>query len=131
RPGPPAVVTYRDALAFLYSQANYEHVVRPYTEVKLERMERLLELDGNPHQRFPSILIAGTKGKGSIAAMLASIGRAAGLRTGFYSSPHLATHRERYRIDGQPVPGDVFARHMAALQEGALAAYDKPEYGKP
>jgi dihydrofolate synthase/folylpolyglutamate synthase len=53
---------------------------------------------GNPHRRYPSVHIAGTKGKGSTSAMIESALRAAGYRTGFYTSPHLHTFRERVRI---------------------------------
>src|SRR5437868_695369 len=63
--------------------------------LKLDRMRALLRLLGDPHVRFPSLLVAGTKGKGSTVAMLASCLRAAGLRTGRYTSPHLVNWRER------------------------------------
>lgn len=64
---------------------------------------------GNPHQRIPCVHIAGTNGKGSTAAMLESILRAAGLRTGLYTSPHLERINERIRIDGNDIPDSDFA----------------------
>jgi dihydrofolate synthase/folylpolyglutamate synthase len=71
-------------------------------------MCRLLDRLGNPHQQLRSVHIAGTKGKGSTAAMTESILRAAGYRTGLFTSPHLHTFRERIRIDGRPIPrGDL------------------------
>ncbi|MBV9119572.1 MAG: bifunctional folylpolyglutamate synthase/dihydrofolate synthase [Chloroflexi bacterium] len=104
-------MTYTDALRWLYSFTNYETSARmPRTDLKLERMRRLLDLAGNPQASFPSVLIAGTKGKGSTAAMLASISRATGRRTGFYSTPHLNSHRERIRAAGEPIAGNDFAR---------------------
>jgi dihydrofolate synthase / folylpolyglutamate synthase len=67
---------------------------------KLERMDRALELIGNPHRKLRAVHIAGTKGKGSVAAMLDSVLRAAGLRVGLYTKPHLVNLSERTRIDG-------------------------------
>lgn len=69
----------------------------------LERTERLLGEVGDPHRRFASIHVGGTNGKGSVAAMAASVLGAAGLRTGLYTSPHLCAFRERIQVEGQPV----------------------------
>jgi len=69
----------------------------------LAGVERLLDRAGRPDRAFPSILIAGTNGKGSTAAHLASILRAAGLKTGLYTSPHLVRFEERIRIDGAEI----------------------------
>ena len=69
----------------------------------LAGVERLLARAGRPDRAFPSILIAGTNGKGSTAAHLYSILRAAGLRTGLYTSPHLVRFSERIRIDGAEI----------------------------
>ena len=69
----------------------------------LTGIERLLEKAGRPDRAFPSVLIAGTNGKGSTAATLASILRAAGLRTGLYTSPHLVRFNERIRVDGREI----------------------------
>jgi dihydrofolate synthase/folylpolyglutamate synthase len=71
---------------------------------KLERMDAALALIGNPHRRIRSIHIAGTKGKGSVAAMVDSVLRAAGIRTGLYTKPHLVNLSERTRIDGGVMP---------------------------
>jgi len=78
----------------------------------LAGIERLLETAGRPDRAFPSVLVAGTNGKGSTAALLDSILRAAGLKTGLYTSPHLLRFHERIRIDGREI-GD-------AELEGAL-----------
>jgi dihydrofolate synthase/folylpolyglutamate synthase len=69
----------------------------------------LLAALGNPHHRFPSVLIAGTNGKGSTAATLASILTASGLRTGLYTSPHLIRPNERIRVNGAEISDDAFA----------------------
>ncbi len=98
--------TYEEALDYIYSFTDYEKTTSYRYAPKffdLARMERLLASLDNPHRRFPSVHIAGTKGKGSTAAMTASVLQAAGYRTGLYTSPHLHTFRERIRVDGQPI----------------------------
>jgi dihydrofolate synthase/folylpolyglutamate synthase len=78
--------------------------------VKLERMQALQAGLGHPETRLTSVLVAGTKGKGSTVAMLSACLQAAGLRTGRYTSPHLINWRERTCIDGQPISAaDVIA----------------------
>jgi dihydrofolate synthase/folylpolyglutamate synthase len=67
---------------------------------------RLMELLGDPHRRFRSLHVAGTNGKGSTAAFLAGVLRAAGYRTGLYTSPHLVNFAERIRVDGMPIAED-------------------------
>ncbi len=93
-------MNYPSALRYLDSFINYEKIVDyPYSAcLNLARMEYLTGLFDNPHKKFRSIHIAGTKGKGSTAAMLASILKEAGLKTGLYTSPHLISPRERIRI---------------------------------
>lgn len=76
----------------------------------LEHMRVLAAALGDPQKSFPSILIAGTNGKGSTAATLASILGAAGYRTGLYTSPHLTRVNERVQIDGTQISDDDFAR---------------------
>lgn len=80
----------------------------------LAGVERLLGRAGRPDRAFPSILIAGTNGKGSTAAHLASILRAAGLRTGLFTSPHLVRFEERIRIDGTEIGSAELERLLAA-----------------
>jgi dihydrofolate synthase / folylpolyglutamate synthase len=75
----------------------------------LEEIGTLLNALGNPHWHFPSILIAGTNGKGSTASTLASILAASGLRTGLYTSPHLTRPNERIRISGVEISDEAFA----------------------
>ena len=78
-------------------------------------MEQFLQRSGNPHRRVPTVHIAGTKGKGSTAALCDSAFHAAGLSTGFYSSPHLHTFRERLRRNCEPVSEEEFAKVVADL----------------
>lgn len=99
---------YDAALDFLYQFVNYERkMTEIYAPEKMDpsRPARLLRALGDPHRQFRSIHIAGTKGKGSVAAMCATALRATGLTVGLYTSPHLRDLRERIRIltpdDGQ------------------------------
>ena len=106
---PSQSESYQSALDFLFSRINYEHALRiPYraNELKLDRMRRLLRLVGNPEKQLRIIHIAGTKGKGSTAAMISSILSAAGYRTGLYCSPHLERIEERIAIDSAPCTAD-------------------------
>ena len=92
---------YQHALDVLYSTINFEEkVVDRYHVSKMDtnRPRHLLRLLGDPHLQYPSIHIAGTKGKGSVAAMCTAVLRAAGLRVGLYTSPHLRDFRERIRV---------------------------------
>lgn len=82
----------------------------PRRKFDLEHMRILARALGDPQKTFPSILIAGTNGKGSTAATLSSILTAAGYRTGLYTSPHLSQVNERIRIDGAAISDDDFAR---------------------
>src|SRR5882757_6373523 len=82
----------------------------PSNKFDLAHMRVLLEEMGHPESAFPSVLIAGTNGKGSTAATLASILRASHLKTGLYTSPHLLRINERIRINGAETDDDRFAR---------------------
>ncbi|MEE9616061.1 MAG: folylpolyglutamate synthase/dihydrofolate synthase family protein [Anaerolineae bacterium] len=99
-------MNYIETIAYLYSLADYEKVrIERYTPetLDLSRVERLLAAVGNPHTCFPAVHIAGTKGKGSTAAMSEACLRAAGYRTGFYTSPHMHTFRERIQVDRRKI----------------------------
>lgn len=113
------MLTYKDALDYIYSFTDYEkkssYQYAPET-FDLARVEKLLVSLNNPHQRFKSIHIAGTKGKGSVAAMSESILRAAGYRTGLYTSPHLHTFRERIQVNGRLMPQETVASLTEQLQ---------------
>jgi dihydrofolate synthase/folylpolyglutamate synthase len=81
----------------------------PRRKFSLDEIRTLMAAFGNPHRRFRSVLIAGTNGKGSTAATLASILTAAGFRTGLYTSPHLARPNERIRLHRVEISDDTFA----------------------
>ena len=83
----------------------------------LTNTERLLEALGDPHKSFPSVQIAGTNGKGSTAIMLESICRAANIRIGLFTSPHLTAITERIRIDGNEISDAEFTRLTARVKE--------------
>ncbi len=125
-------MTYRDAAAYLASLVDYER--RPPTvpgrDFNLDRMRRLLGLAGNPHQRLRALHIAGTKGKGSTAAMTAAILTAAGYRTGLYTSPHLVDFRERIRVDDAMIPRAAVARWVQRIRPWLECLRDSP-VGKP
>jgi dihydrofolate synthase/folylpolyglutamate synthase len=97
---------YSEAIAYLHSLTDYEKTrIERYTPETfgLSRVKKLVADLGNPHTRFPSVHIAGTRGKGSTAAMCESCLRAAGYHTGFYISPHLHTFRERIQVNRQTI----------------------------
>lgn len=108
----PADVARREAaLRFLYDRVNYERwLSMPYQvrEFKLDRMRELLDRLGNPQETLPIVHIAGTKGKGSTAAMTAAVLTAAGYKTGLFTSPHLDRIEERMAVDGQPCSSAAF-----------------------
>src|SRR6516164_3072145 len=83
----------------------------------LENISVLAEHLGHPERRYRSVHIAGTNGKGSTAAFLESIFRAAGYRSGLYTSPHLERINERIRVDGQEIPDQDFARLFSRVHE--------------
>jgi len=107
------VNTFTEAKDYLFGLVDYERTpaqVATAAYLNLDRMRELLARAGNPHHALRCVHIAGTKGKGSTAAMTASILRAAGRRTGLYISPHLIDFRERMRIDGELIGEEEFAR---------------------
>src|SRR4051794_328087 len=100
---------YYEALRFLYSLADFERTGRFADRKDVAPMLALLSELGNPHLGGTTVHIAGSKGKGSVAAMVESMLRAAGLTTGLTTSPHLHNLRERVQVDGVPVSPEEFA----------------------
>jgi dihydrofolate synthase/folylpolyglutamate synthase len=99
---------YQTAIARMFA-LGHELAQTPSHKFDLAHMRVLLAALDNPERRFPSVLIAGTNGKGSTASTLASILQASGSRTGLYTSPHLVRINERIRIDGEQIGDDDFA----------------------
>jgi dihydrofolate synthase/folylpolyglutamate synthase len=111
--------SYEEALDFIYSFVDYGALrADKYSpqNFELARMVAFLAALGNPQDRYPVLHVAGTKGKGSVAAMAVSALRAGGYRTGFYTSPHLLDFRERAQVDGQFIPRAVAAEIVSALE---------------
>ena len=96
---------YLDSVQFLYSLGNEIKTAK----LGLERIRAVLQALGRPQDRLRFVHVAGTNGKGSTCAMIESALRASGLRTGLFTSPHLAEPTERIRIDGAPISADRFA----------------------
>lgn len=116
-------MSYAAAVDGLFSLAGELHSAAGQVRRKFElsEMRILMEELGNPQLRFPSILIAGTNGKGSTSATLASILRAGGYRTGLYTSPHLMRVNERVRMDGEDISDDDFAAYYFRVDDCARA----------
>jgi len=111
-----AKIAYNKALDYLYSFVDYslKHTSELIkAEFNLERMFELMATLGNPQDSYPILHVAGTKGKGSVAAMAASALHAAGYRAGLYISPHLQDFCERIQVNGEPIPHS----DLAALVE--------------
>ncbi|MEM6750298.1 MAG: folylpolyglutamate synthase/dihydrofolate synthase family protein [Planctomycetota bacterium] len=116
-PGPKTITNYTTALRWLYAHVDHERLRTVKYDDKtfsLSRMKRLLNLLGDPQEQIKCVQVAGTKGKGSTCAMLASMLGAAGYAVGSYSSPHLVDLRERITVGGQMISyadaADVFRR---------------------
>lgn len=110
---------YQEALDYLYGFVDYSLTRQlRYSPDKfnLDRMRRLMKLMGDPHLRYPVIHVAGTKGKGSTAAMIASVLREAGFMVGLYTSPHLQDYTERIQVNGQPISHEELVNQVEALK---------------
>jgi len=108
-------MNYEDAVRFLYSLGNEVKAAK----LGLDRMSALLDALANPHRAGDFIHVAGTNGKGSTCAMIESGLRAAGIRTGLYTSPHLDEPTERISISGRPLSRQVFAAAFDQVHEAA------------
>ena len=104
------IMDYQQALEYLLRFADYERISRAGIVWDLRRVERLLARLGNPQQYARSVHVAGTKGKGSTSAMIASVLKSAGYKAGLYTSPHLLAYTERIRVDGKPIDESDWAR---------------------
>ncbi|MDR0311197.1 MAG: bifunctional folylpolyglutamate synthase/dihydrofolate synthase [Acidobacteriota bacterium] len=113
-------MNHRETLEYLNQKGNEVQMMH----LGLHRTVAMMEALGNPHTKYPSVHIAGTNGKGSVAAMTETILREAGFVTGMYTSPHLVRVEERIRVGGVPVPPAAFALLATAVRaaEEALLA---------
>lgn len=130
---------YAEAIAWIVNRDGYERgfVANPFAgdevaALGLRRTDALLQLLGRPQDRLAIIHVAGTKGKGSTAAMIAALARAAGRRTGVYATPHLHTFRERFLIDDAPIAPETFAALIAEVADAdEVIRATQPELGPP
>jgi len=126
------ISSYQQALDFIYSFIDYEREPGPRTRTTydLRRVEELLGRLGNPHLKARSVHIAGSKGKGSVAAMIASTLTTAGYSTGLYTSPHLHFYNERIRIDNRLISNDEIAALAQKLKPEVDEVNRKATYGR-
>jgi len=125
-------MNYQQALDYLDSYTDYEKVPVPHAAANydLRRVEELLARLGNPHRLARSVHIGGTNGKGSTAAMTASALVASGYTTGLYTSPHLNTIRERFRVNGELISEAEFVALVEGLQPEVEAVNARATYGE-
>jgi len=114
--------SYREALRWLYATQVSG------VKLGLENVRRLLDALGNPHQQLACIHIAGTNGKGSVSAMLDSVARTAGLRTGLYTSPHLVRFNERIQVSGQPISDEELLAGVGVIREAIAKSRCTPTF---
>src|SRR5437879_8843785 len=103
-------MTYPDAIQFLYDLRLFG------LKLGLENSFKLAALAGDPQDKLQFIHVAGTNGKGSTCAMLESVYRAAGLKTGLFTSPHLVSFGERIQINRQPISEEDIVRLVGRIQ---------------
>ena len=123
---------YRSALKYILGLTNYEKSLKELYSpgnVDLERVRVLLRRLGSLEAGLRIVHIAGTKGKGSTAAMISSVLQKAGYRVGLFTSPHLHTFRERIQIDGQPISGEEFAKTLAKVKPHVEELNSRGEHG--
>lgn len=106
------------ALSYLNSLLNLEQVSKPHSRIwNLKRMRELLRIFGHPERGIFTVLVGGTKGKGSTAYFLSEILRRSGLKVGFYHSPHLESPCERIWMNGKPVSPELFAKGISKIRK--------------
>ena len=130
--GPPdGLPTYDEALGMVMGLADFERSkTRPgHSTFHLERMELLMQRLGNAHLATPTVHVAGTKGKGSTSAMVASILAAQGHTVGLFTSPHLHRATERIRVGMTPISEDDFASIVARIWPTVLSLDEEGPYG--
>ena len=123
---------FQEALDFIYSFIDYERQRDPHVKTNwdLRRVELLLRRLGNPHLKAKTVHIAGSKGKGSVAAMTASVLTKAGYNTGLYTSPHLHFYNERIRVNNRLISNGEIAELVAGIKPEVEAINREATYGK-
>ena len=125
-------MNYQQALDYIDSYTDYEKVPVPHAAANydLRRVVELLARLGNPHREARSVHIGGTNGKGSTAAMIASALTASGYTSGLYTSPHLNTIRERFRVNGELISEEEFVSLVERLNPEVEEVNRKATYGE-
>ena len=124
---------YKAALAYINTFINSEKspdFSRQARFYNLERISRLLAKLGNPHRRLKVVHVAGSKGKGSTAALIASILTHAGYKIGLFTQPHLITPRERCRINSRLISEEEFAGYVGRLKPSIEAVAESESIGQ-
>lgn len=118
------VQSYDEAVRWIYERIDYERIppVRASPHFQLDRVRRLLALIDSPQERIPAVHIAGTKGKGSTAAMVDSILRASDIRSGLFTSPHIEAFEERMTVRGRQPAEDEITQLVSSLQRSLRTA---------
>src|SRR6202035_4510899 len=119
-------MSYETAVARMFA-LGHELAQMPSHKFDLAHMRVLLQGMDHPERRYPSVLIAGTNGKGSTAATLASILRVSKLKTGLYTSPHLVRINERIRVNSKEISDDDFAALQGQVDRAAEGLIDRAE----
>jgi len=123
---------YQQALDYIYSFIDYERQPGPRSRVTydLRRMDELLDRVGNPHLKARTVHIAGSKGKGSVAAMVASVLAVSGHSTGLFTSPHLHVVNERVRVNWEKVSNEELVDLVYRLRPEIEAVNRAATYGQ-
>jgi dihydrofolate synthase/folylpolyglutamate synthase len=130
-PKSSEITTLNAAMRFLLARPDFERqrsVSYGEQTFKLDRMQRILDRLGNPHQKIKTVHVAGTNGKGSTVSMIASMLRTAGYAVGVYTSPHLVDIRERVQIDGQMIGKNDFVEAVRTVAKAAEKLGEQPTF---
>lgn len=120
-------MTLQDATDFIDGLLSRARPAAADERIRLRRAEALLARIGNPHRAVRTVLVAGTKGKGSTAAMMASVLRSGGYRVGLYTKPHLVDYRERFRLDDALIPPEDLVRAVETIRPHVEAMEAAPD----
>ncbi|MCL5671433.1 MAG: Mur ligase family protein [Acidobacteria bacterium] len=117
---PQILIPYDDCLKILWDHGHELHG----RKFGLEAITALLRSLGHPERRYPSVIVAGTNGKGSTSAMLAAIMERAGFRTGLYTSPHFVRVNERMRVNNREISDEEFALAFSEVRHRVVELVD-------
>ncbi|HEY1729467.1 MAG TPA: folylpolyglutamate synthase/dihydrofolate synthase family protein [Candidatus Baltobacteraceae bacterium] len=117
------------AAAQAYLQGTINETISRHQPHRLERMRALLRALGDPQEKYPTLHVGGTSGKGSTSTMLAAVLTQSGKRTGLHTKPHIVSLTERMRVDGIAIPEEEFASLLSEIKPAIESVV--PEYGRP